>query len=201
LAAIHEGRGDGALYGLSADRTLFVKSDVTDEEKLRQGVQKTLRSLDLPAIKAPLAQVLGAFSLHSSERAVGDLRAQRFVLRPRGAPPTLQALFASRAGQAAFVVGAGAEPAMQRLLAAPGPDVLGADSSVHALSAELGKDVAFALFADAARLGFAEPQAGDAPALLVLNRAGRSAELTLWCSARALAALAVHLGGMGRVGQ
>ncbi|HVJ18716.1 MAG TPA: hypothetical protein VM686_25015, partial [Polyangiaceae bacterium] len=203
LAAIHEGRGNGALYGLLQDRTLFVQSDVSDEGKLRQGVQKAVRALELPALKAPLGQVLGDFTVQSSEQAVGELKAQRFVLRPRKAgQPSFEALFATRGAHATFVLGAAAAPVLERLLAAPVPSsTLAADATVSAVVAPLGKEVGFALFMDAAALGFADPKAGSAPALIALGRDGRMAKLSFSCSARALATLAEHLVARGREGQ
>ncbi len=199
LAAVHEGRGDGTLYGLLSDRTLFVQTDVSDEAKLRRGVEDTLRALELPALKAPLSQVVGDFTLQSSTQAMGELEVRRFLLRPRKTrePTSFEALFATRRGRGAFVLGAGARPVLERLLAAPAPG-LGSDPGFAALAAELGKDVAFAVFADAAALGFADAKAGSAPALLVLGRRGRSAQLTLSCSGRALATLLARLREQGK---
>lgn len=197
LAAFHEGRGDTSVYGLLAGRTLFLRSDVSDGAKLERGVIETLRAVELPAIKAPLRELFGDFTVRRSQRTVGGVPAQRIELTPRkpGADaPVVEVLFARQGGHAVTVLGAPAQPALPALLSTAGPESLGGDARVSGLSAPLREGAALTVFADLGLLGLADGALGGAPLFLVVAKRERSARVSLSCSAAALGALVGRLG-------
>jgi hypothetical protein len=199
LSGFHQGRGDASVYGLLPERTLFIASDATDPAKLQSAFHGLGRVLGLSAIKAPLREYLGDFSVQTEKRELSGVSVERMTFAPRVRPgansKSVEAWFTSRGQSAWLTLGLGAQGGLAALLAADSSaPALRDDRELGALRAPALEDVALALYVNLARLGLSADPTLAAPALFVLRRHGRAAWLELSCSARAANLLASHWG-------
>ena len=199
LAGFHAARGDAAVYGLFADRTLFFSTRARDPKGLRSSIGELGRALEFSALKAPLREYLGDFSLRRDTVEVAGASADRFLFEakskgPQGVPRH-EALLTERDSSAHLVLGQNPRPALEALLlaAAGGGTRLENHPPTRDLAANLVREVAIALYADAGRLGLLGPEGPKSPAFLALGRDGRSARLDLVLSDAAARALFVRI--------
>jgi hypothetical protein len=195
LAGFHAGRGDAAVYGLFPDRTLFFSTRAREPKVLRSSIDELVRALEFSAVKAPLREYLGDFTIRRDTVEVSGASADRFLFEPKVKAPQgvsrHEALFTERDSSALLVLGQNPRPGLEALLlaAAGGGTRLENHPPTRAMASNLVRDVAIALYADAGGIGLLGPEAPRAPAFLALGRDGRSARLDLALSDAAARAL------------
>jgi hypothetical protein len=201
LADFHTGRGDVAVYGLLRDRSLFFSTRATDPKALRSSFGELGRVLSFPAVKAPLREYLGDFSIRRDTLEVAGGTAERLLFEPKVSGPQgvarHEGLFTERDSSALFVLGPNPKPGLEALLfaSAGGETRLENHPPTRSLASRLVKEVAIALYADAGALGVLGPEAPRAPAFLALGREGRSARLDVLLSPAAARAVFARMGG------
>ncbi len=201
LAGFHAGRGEAAVCGLLRDRTLFFSTRAADAKALRASVGELSRALEFSAVKAPLREYLGDFSIRRDSVEVAGGERGSFSLRAEGenaaGVPRHEALFTERDSSALLVLGQDPRPGLEALLsAAAGAGTrLDHHPPTRLLAGSLAREVGIALFADAGALGLAGPEVPRAPVFLALGRDGRSARLDLALSGAAARALFVRIRG------
>lgn len=201
LGGFHAGRGEEALCGLLRDRTFFFQTKPADAKALRAAVIELERALEVPAVKAPLREYAGDYSVRRSSVALDGASVERFVFEPKGqagrGKARYEALYAERGQSSVLVLGQNPSLGLKTLLQAGegDPPRLAKLAPHHALLSGLPRDVHWALFADASLLGLVGPQAPSAPLFVTLGREGRSARVDIALSAAAARAVFARIRG------
>jgi hypothetical protein len=193
FASFQRGRGATAAYALLADRTLLAKHDVRDRAELEAGVAGLLALLRAPAVKEPLAPLVGEISARESElRLPGSERPLRRleIVRARGADkPGLEALWLVNETSAALSIAPDARPGFVALAAARPEASLAANPAVKAMAGRRSP-AGFALYANLGPFG-REP--GDAQALVTFGKRGENARIEAELSRGGVLVLASRL--------
>jgi hypothetical protein len=192
LRSFHRGRGSVAVAGVFADKSVFLRQQVSEPKELDRGLRGLLGLLRVPALAEPLEPIVGKVTPRESTTRIPGVEGavHRVELVQKGPRGSGVEVLVHVKGETASIVAA--EEANDALVALSrgGAETLGRSPVVERL---VGGRVpaAFALYAD---LSVMRPGGGPAPVLAVLGKREKNALLEVELSAPACAALVERVG-------